>query len=143
MLKRLIGVSILFALGTAPLCAATYTVHCPSSNDVTVHHIPHSVNSYFTATSDGIEFGGYGGGWIKGLPLTVAQVSEFNGNWSLTCGYGQPGFLETLATGNSPVFAKCTFANGSQTCKGTIDQCALSCPSKPTFPKPQGAKGAK
>jgi hypothetical protein len=143
MFRKLFALGALVALSTASAFAATVTIHCPSSNAVTVHSIPHSVNSYFTASSDGVDFFGYGGGWIKGLPLAVASVNEFNGNWSMTCGYGQPGFLETLSSGNSPVFANCTFAGGSKTCKGTIDQCVLSCPGQPTFPKPQAAKSAK
>jgi len=143
MLKQLVGLGFLFVLSSSLAFAAPVTIHCPSSNDVTVHSIPHSVNSYFTATSDGVAFGGFGVGWIKGLPLAAAQVGEVNGNWSLTCGYGQSGFMETLGTGNSPVFANCNFANGSKTCKGTIAQCALTCPSLPTVPKVQATKGAK
>jgi hypothetical protein len=143
MFKKLVGVSVLLALSTAPVFAATFALHCPSSNAVTVHSIPHSVNSYFTATSGGVDFGGFGGGWIKGLPLAAAQVGEVNGNWSLTCGYGQPGFMETLGTGNSPVYGQCKFANGTQTCRGTIDQCVLNCPSKPAVSKVLAVKGAK
>jgi hypothetical protein len=143
MLQQLLGLSILSVLSSSLASAAPVTIHCPSSNDVTVHSIPHSVNSYFTATSDGVAFGGFGVGWIKGFPLAVAQVGEVNGNWSLTCGYGQSGFMETLSTGNSPVFANCKFANGSQTCKGTIARCALTCPSPPAVPKVQAAQGAK
>ena len=91
----------------------------------------------------GVAFGGFGVGWVKGLPLAAAQVGEVNGNWSLTCGYGQPGFMETLGTGNSLLYGQCKFANGTQTCKGTIDQCALNCPSKPVVPKVLAVKGAK
>lgn len=140
MLKKLLGLGLFSVLSSTLASAAPVTIHCPNSNDVTVHSIPHSVNSYFTATSDGVAFGGFGVGWIKGLPLAAAQVGEVNGNWSLTCGYGQSGFMETMGTGNSPVFANCNFANGSKTCKGAIVQCALTCPSLPTVPKVQAAK---
>lgn len=140
MFRKIALLSAVLALGVLPASAATVTIHCPNSNDVTVHSIPHSVNSYFTATSDGVAFGGFGVGWVKGLPLAAAEVDDVNGNWSFTCGYGQSGFMETLGTGNSPVFANCKFANGTQTCQGTIDQCALSCPSQPTFPEAKAAK---
>ena len=143
MFRKLVVLSVVFAVAALSASAAPVTIHCPSSNDVTVHSIPHSVNSYFTATSDGVAFGGFGVGWVKGLPLAVAEVDNVNGNWSMTCGYGQSGFMETLETGNSPVFANCKFANGSQTCQGTIDQCALSCPSQPTVPEVQAAKAGK
>lgn len=143
MFQKLAVLCAVFVAAATPAFAATVTIHCPSSNDVTVHSIPHSVNSYFTATSDGVAFGGFGFGWVENLPLTVAQVSEVNGNWSMTCGYGQSGFMETLGTGNSPVFASCKFPNGSRTCKGTINQCALNCPSQPAFPKVKAAKAGK
>lgn len=141
MFRKILVCSLAFAALAIPAFAAV-TINCPNSNDVVAHSIPHSVNSYFTATSDGVDFWSYGAGWVKGVPLVAAQVSEFNGTWSFTCGYGPSGSVfETLSSGNSAVYANCTFPGGSQTCKGT--QCPLSCPSQPVLVKPQAAKPVK
>jgi hypothetical protein len=137
MFRKALVCTLAFAALAVPSFAAV-SIHCPNSNNVVAHSIPHSVNSYFTATSDGVDFWSYGAGWVKGLPLIAAQVSEFSGSWSFTCGYGQSGSVfENLTSGNSAVYANCKFANGSQSCQGGIDQCVLSCPSQPVLVNPQ------
>ncbi|HEX4959207.1 MAG TPA: hypothetical protein VF173_00110 [Thermoanaerobaculia bacterium] len=134
---------LLLALCFCAPAFAAVSIACPAANTVKVHRIPHSINSYFTAVSDGVEFGGFGFGWNLDGVLIKAQVTDFNGSWSMVCTYGPQGFTESLQSSSSQTFKSCTFANGTQTCNGSIQQCTLSCPSQPTFTTAADAKKKK
>ncbi|MEM7051793.1 MAG: hypothetical protein AAF604_19160 [Acidobacteriota bacterium] len=119
------------ALVSALPLAAHVTIQCPAADTVVVHAIPHSVNSYFTAKSDGVEFGGFGAGWIPSFALLQASIVVSDGSFALRCNYGTRKFFETLESGTSANFQACSFPDGGKTCVGSLDQCALDCPEQP------------
>lgn len=118
-------------LSSAALAQTTF--QCPSPGSVTQHTIPSSVNCAYTAESDGIQFGGYNNCDLAGLPFVGGTIGSVNGYWSINCGYSNGASGNTMSVGPDPVISHCHFANGTDNCKGTLEQCAITCPTAPSI----------
>ena len=137
--------AVVIAAALAPAAHGDFTFRCPAPDEVRQHTIPKSLNCAYSAESDGVEFGGFNNCGLARLPFVGAIVSELNGYWSLNCSYAGGAQGNTLSVGPDPVIDTCRFADGSQTCTGTRDECAITCASKPGAGSPaeDGAGGGQ
>ncbi len=109
------------------------TFQCPAPDSIQQHSIPSSINCAYSATSDGIAFGGYNNCGLTGLPFAGGNIAETNGYWSIYCGYSNGSSGNTMSVGPDAVIAQCAFANGTRSCKGSLSDCAITCPSAPAI----------
>ena len=123
---------ILFSLFTSS-ASAEVTFQCPAPDSIKQITIPHSFNCAYTATSDGIGFGGFNNCGLVGLPFVGGNISEVNGYWSLNCGYSNGSSSNAMSVGPDPVIAMCAFANATRTCTGSLSTCTITCPSAPSI----------
>jgi hypothetical protein len=129
-MKQLMIVVLSMMCGSA---WADMTFHCPSPDSIQQHSIPSSINCAYSAVSDGIAFGGFNNCGLVGLPFVGGRVAETNGFWSIYCGYSNRKSVNTMSVGPDAVIASCAFANGTRSCRGSLLDCAVTCPSAPTI----------
>lgn len=140
MRRSILDALLLTAVAVVP-AGADVTFQCPAPDSIRQITIPHSINCAYSAESDGIGFGGYNNCGLVGLPFVGAQAAETNGYWSLYCSYSNGSLGNVMSVGPDPVIETCEFAGagGGQTCKGSLERCAVTCASKPGSTTDPGA----
>ena len=112
---------------------AARQIRCPQSQAVSMTYYPHTSLAGYQAISDNVNF------WniddankdYRNMQFTGAAVKADGEDFKFFCyytgaGVGAASHRELASyTGG---YQTCTFAGGTQTCKGTIDQCVLTCP---------------
>jgi len=131
-MRRILSMIGVLAVSSSA-ATAQVTFQCPAPDSIKQIAIPSSINCAYTASSDGVEFGGYNNCGLVGLPFTGGRISQINGYWSIYCGYSDTRSNNTMSVGPNPTIAYCHFANGSETCKGSIESCAVTCPTAPSI----------
>lgn len=107
-------------------------IHCPSPDRIVLQSIPGSIHSVYTATSDeGYSFGYFGLAFAnpKDLNFFAAEISEVNNYWRFDCAYEKSGMGLPLESRDDPDYQNCHFPDGTQSCRGTIEECVLLCPA--------------
>lgn len=126
-----------------PEPAKDLRIRCPRAEKIVITSIPSSFHVVLTATNDeGFAFGSFGS--IFGDPRVMdfyrAEVSELNDYWRYSCIYVKGNNGVNLQSRDHPAYKDCHFADASQQCLGgTIEDCALICPSgsiPPEYPLP-------
>ncbi len=123
-------IMFLLVLG-AGIVQADVTFQCPAPDSIQQHTIPSSINCSYSAVSDDIGFGGYNNCGLVGLPFVGGNIAETNGYWSIYCGYSNGHSGNTMSVGPDAVIASCAFANGTRSCKGSLSDCSITCPTAP------------
>ena len=108
-------------------------IHCPQGKDVSTTYYPHTDLAGYQAISDSVNF------WkidearkdYKNIQFTAAEIKADGDEIKLFCYYvglraGTDSHRELVTTTGG--YQVCSFADGTQTCNGTIDLCVLSCP---------------
>lgn len=122
---------ILISMLLSGAAFADVTFQCPAPDSIKQHTIPSSINCSYSANSGGIEFGGYNNCGLVGLPFVGASISQVNNYWSINCVYTNGLSNNTMSVGPNPVIEQCTFGDLTKQCKGSLADCAITCPTKP------------
>lgn len=112
--------------------AGSTLIHCPDPAAIISWQIPRSYNAIYYSKSGEVAFSGIEvtGLPVAAMPLFKADVAEQGGVWRLYCSYFGEGLGLSLATGASPSYEHCAFADHSKVCINSDGNCVFICESQ-------------